>query len=209
MGIIPPDYRTYLVNCVRPLKSLDAPSVSSSYRTERENIKIWAETSQALWIHEGKPCIEVSEEEIAASATILGMPLSSSDWSPNGIGPFGLALSSEKAGCITTMRIVYGRRDLHYTNAMGSGYSTLFAKHLACNCLPFAECSQEASVETIPITRAFLHKIKSGSAIADLPIGNAVSNAATRYLTNLPSSEDNNYYKAFCPPQVLSQPGTI
>ncbi|GFG16039.1 hypothetical protein IFM5058_07757 [Aspergillus udagawae] len=137
------------------------------------------------------------------------MPLSSSDWSPKGIGPFGLALSSEKAGCITTMRIVYGRRDLHYTNAMGSGYSTLFAKHIACNCLPFAECSQQASVETIPITRAFLHKIKSGSAIADLPIGDAVSNAATRYLTNLPSSEGNNYYKGFCPPQVLSQPGTI
>ncbi|GFF55757.1 hypothetical protein IFM46972_10343 [Aspergillus udagawae] len=80
---------------------------------------------------------------------------------------------------------------------------------MACNCLPSAKSSQQASVETIPITRAFLHKIKSGSAIADLPIGDAVSNAATRYLSNLPSSEGDNYYKGFCPPQVLSQPGTI
>ncbi|KAF7167270.1 hypothetical protein CNMCM5623_000632 [Aspergillus felis] len=136
------------------------------------------------------------------------MALSSSDWLPNGIGPFGLALSSEKAGCIAAMRTVYGRRDLHY-NAMGSGYSTLFAKHIACNCLPFAECSQQAQVETIPITRVFLHKIKSGSAIADMSIHGPVSNAATRYLDNLPSSKDNDYYRGFCPPQVLSQPGTI
>jgi hypothetical protein len=195
-------HQPLLVKSVKDLKKPD----HSLHLDKRTQIlkKPWNMELQRLWIREQKPCIEVSAEDIAALSFILGIKLHCKDYLPGGIGAFGIALSSEKVDCITMLRLVYHRRN-PFRKAMGSGYSTLFAKHLACGCLPFAQYHDKLETQTIPIDEEVLLQIKSGKSIADRKNPGSRWTEAMNYLHRLPSSTSNNFYSGIWPEDDFGQ----
>lgn len=183
-----------LVSCIRELKIVgqarpELPAVLTDDRT-----KCWNKLNQDLWIHAGCPCVEVSEQEIAAFAICLGMPIQVPvpGYMPNGVGAFGTCLSSDKIDCVSSIRLIYGHRSYRHQPSMGSGYTTLFAKHLACSCLPFAQTSKWKQVETIAIDKIILEALKRGETIVDVPVNHW--SLGMSYLDRLPSAATNSYY---------------
>ncbi|PKK44899.1 hypothetical protein CI102_11874 [Trichoderma harzianum] len=151
--------------------------------------EIRANEFEPVRIHAGKPCIEVSEEEISALSIGLGLELEETEhFLPHGIGAFGTLLSSEADDCWTKLKLTYHRRQLTQLIA-GGGYSMLFAKHMACGCLPFAFRGDE--VQTIFITEDVLACLREGSSIHDNP-PKPIPNET--YIHRLPGHLKINYY---------------
>jgi len=118
----------YLANCVRPMKV-------------RVPLPAFQEKVAKVWIYDKKPCIDTSISEATALSLVLGMRLKDHhDGRVTGYGAFGMSLSCQHFG-------PFGRLHLAYSSdfgdilekPMGSGYSTLFAKHLACGALPLEQ----------------------------------------------------------------------
>lgn len=167
----------------------------------RQHEEPWSDSFQSLRIHGGRPCIEVSEEEIAALALALGMELRSGkkrdgNFLPHGIGAFGTIMSSEKDDCLAKLKLTYHRRSMTEVKA-GSGYSILFAKHMAYGCLPFAFDGVGNEVQTIAITKDVLECLKTGGkAIYDFHASPGIQPGipSTTQLGRLPHSATINYY---------------
>jgi len=146
-----------MVYCVRDIsdKSLSPPSIrfltsmtisrlenmaESAYRYFQgaQNNQI---TTRPLWLVDNKPCIETSREELAGLALIMGVNLvKSSDDSVSGTGPFGIHLNAAKSKDNVMnwqLHLTHQYRQPDHEASKGSGYSTLFAKHMACDSLPF------------------------------------------------------------------------
>jgi hypothetical protein len=116
-----------LVCCVLPLelptskqdKTLDLPDI------------------RPLWIIDRKPCIEMSREELAGLALALGISLiKHKDESMSGTGPFGVHLNLVRDVTHWRLRLTHQHRQMDHEEQLGSGYSILFAKCIACGCLP-------------------------------------------------------------------------
>jgi hypothetical protein len=91
-----------------------------------------------LWIVNSIPCIETSREELAGLALVMGINLvKGNEDSVSGIGPFGMHLNAKCNFLDWGLRLTYQHRQPDHEASKGSGYSTLFAKHMACNSLPF------------------------------------------------------------------------
>ncbi|EPS26533.1 hypothetical protein PDE_01470 [Penicillium oxalicum 114-2] len=179
-----------LVSSVRPLKYLPRPSKKANgNRSKAVTCPDSPKDIQPLWIDCNIPCIEVSEEEIAALALILGISLTCPHFLVQGIGAFNVAMNSRLSGCLTKYRLVYSGGPDPRSNAKGSGYSTLFAKHLACGCLPFA--CDDSDVHTIAIDNVICQSIKKGKPILDKK---SKWTTAMYYLDKLPASRGNNFY---------------
>lgn len=159
-----------------------------------------------IWIHNGNPAIEVSEEELAALTLFLGIEIKddrpSSQFLPHGKGGFDLCLTSNKFKAVSVLRLI------HHANRGsingGNNYSTLFAKHMACGCLPFTRDSRKGKVHTLAITETVVGLLEAGKPICDLYQGENKStcgwdwtNRWIQYLDSMPSSEEANNYFAF------------
>ena len=91
---------------------------------------------------EQKPCIEVSREELAGLALALGMRLTMHTTGTidtiKGRGPFGVSVAGQFTDSQWRLHVSHEhRREDRPTK--GSGYSILFAKHIACGSLPFMQ----------------------------------------------------------------------
>jgi hypothetical protein len=65
----------YLQNCTRTLRPKTPWKSPENFDPILGHDKSWQQDLQQIWIREGKPCLEVSSEELAALAFVLGMPL--------------------------------------------------------------------------------------------------------------------------------------
>lgn len=76
------------------------------------------------WSIDQKPYVEISREELAALALVLGMQLKINDFtaSISGIGGFGTSLTASQAGGYWKVNLVHGSRTLSQRNNRGSGY---------------------------------------------------------------------------------------
>ncbi|KAJ5319955.1 hypothetical protein N7508_000238 [Penicillium antarcticum] len=179
-----------LVKSARPLKYLtDTRQNSQCCQHNHMQNPMFANCLQRLWIDEDKPCVEVSEEEMAALAFTLGINMKCPNYQPEGTGAFNIAMSSRVSGCLTKFRLVYSGGWDPGSKACGSGYSTLYAKHLACGCLPFA--MNDAHVQTIAIDDGLYQSIKRGRPIVD---AKSQWTFAMYYLNRLPRSRGINFY---------------
>ena len=170
-------------------------SPPEKYRQEQ----LWEWTFQRIWIHDNKPCIEVSEDELGALAIVMGIPLrcSEKDCLPSGPSAFSPCLTSTNDGCLTRLKVAYGRLRSSTPN-VGSGYSILFAMYMSCNCLPFAhelvppvalnamKYNFEA-FHAVHVTAEVLSLIKGGNTIWTSNRGARFSTASSKYLARLPS----------------------
>jgi hypothetical protein len=119
-----------LVKCLLPLEKSRPTQQTKCETLDLPDIR-------SLWLVEGKPCIEMSREELAALALALGVPLTKhADGSISGTGPFGTHLSLVRHINHWRLRITHQHRQFDHEAQYGSGYSTVFAKHMACSCIP-------------------------------------------------------------------------
>ncbi|KAM0348434.1 hypothetical protein ACHAP4_010949 [Fusarium culmorum] len=158
----------------------------------------------SIWNYQGSPAVRVSEEEIAALGFILGIEIKSHDktWEPQGRGGFGTCLTSNKLDGLTVLRLIQhaDRPDIINTRG-GSRYSILFAKHLACGCIPFSRAKgPDYIIQTLAITSNVCDIIRRGSDLCDKCDDEKNSNFRwtdrhIKYLNNMPAhGESKNFY---------------
>jgi len=131
-----------MVCCVLPLETI---------RSEAESTSVLADLTlpdlRSLWIVNAKPCIEVSREELAGLALALGIRLSKqTNGSFSGFGPFGThirVVRDVNHWQEWRLRLSHQQRQLGREPLNGSGYSTLFAKYIAGDCLPLVMVKSE------------------------------------------------------------------
>jgi hypothetical protein len=116
----------HLWNCVRHL--------------DRKEPKSEVEDTDKVWIYNKKPCVETSNYDLTALSLMLGMRLRDGrDRSTKiGYGASGMSMISQHAHGFGQLHFAYSSdfEDV-VEKPMGSGYSMLFAKHIACGGLPF------------------------------------------------------------------------
>jgi hypothetical protein len=172
-----------LIRCVRPLdKAMDAPKPEHPRREKRKGLIHLA----SAWMLRGIPCVQTSREELAALALTLGIPLKINDYTQNvsGVGPFGTGFDMIQDNGIWRLELIHGSRLPRHTASRSSGYSVLFAKHLAFGSLPFAE--NKHWVRSVYISPAVLRAIKNGQAIKD---GKSFGGRPLQILRSLPAAK--------------------
>lgn len=119
-----------LVSCVLPFQKPGSEAQPAIEKLELPDIR-------TLWLVDGKPCIEMSREELAGLALSLGIPLiKRQDGSISGTGPFGTHINLVRHVTHWRLRLTHQHRQFDHEAQYGSGYATLYAKHAACDCLP-------------------------------------------------------------------------
>ncbi|KAF4624599.1 hypothetical protein G7Y89_g13571 [Cudoniella acicularis] len=178
-------YNKKLVSCVKPLdKTKDVPMVNYSTRKITKGLTRLADA----WVLHGSPCLQTSREEIAALALILGIPLQINDFTQNisGVGPFGTGFDilQDNGRGVWRLELIHGSRIPRHAASCGSGYSILFAKHLAFGSLPFAE--NKHWVQSIYISPEILIAVRKGYAIKD---GKSFGGRPLQILKSLPAAK--------------------
>ncbi|KAH6617483.1 hypothetical protein F5144DRAFT_541638 [Chaetomium tenue] len=114
-----------------------------------------------------KACISVTREELAALIIIMGvaLPKLESYRYVSGVGGFGLSVDINHADAAWSVNIVQGSRLARHAPSMGSGYTTLMAKHLACGSVPFAKA--QSWILSVYLTDEVLDALKAGSHVID------------------------------------------
>jgi hypothetical protein len=187
------DHRPILVRSHRSLSG-------RNLRVAAAKRQAWWNKTKDIWIHAGHPSLEISKEELVAMSFIIGIQLNihNSEFLPNGYGPYGMTITSDKVNRVSTFSIMHGHRVKK--PALGSGYSTLYAKHMACGCLPFAQRDTESGpqTDTIPITDAIIEHLKKGGSLSDQNPDERLS-ASSILLCRLPGSTDTNFFQKRIP----------
>jgi hypothetical protein len=144
-------------------------------------------TSMAsAWMLKGKPCIETSREELFALSLILGIPLKVNDFTQNigGIGPFGTGLDVVQDNGVWKLELHHGSRLPRHASSCGSGYTSLFAKHLAFGSLPFADSTHW--IQSVYVNDIILDALKEGRSIKD---GKSFGGHPLQMLKRLPGAK--------------------
>ncbi|CCX07329.1 Similar to predicted protein [Chaetomium globosum CBS 148.51]; acc. no. XP_001226427 [Pyronema omphalodes CBS 100304] len=142
--------------------------------------------TRACWILDGKPCIELCREELAALALALGMKLRVNDFTGivSGFGAFSTSLGIQRSGGYWKASLVHGSRIPSQRNSQGSGYTILMAKHIACGCIPFTDTG--VWIRTIYVTQNVLRAITRGYHVMDC---SDYGGPSLEYLRRLPSAQ--------------------
>ncbi|KAJ4369684.1 hypothetical protein N0V83_005446 [Neocucurbitaria cava] len=127
----------------------------------------WMKDGQIVEFRDGKMSLRITSPELAALSLILGSPLDDSAESkstPSRRGAFGISISTtpiDSGRYEVTLR--QHKRSIPQQHARGSGFSTLYAKHLAVGSLPFAQSRD--TVDSILITNDTLEAIQAGASL--------------------------------------------
>ncbi|KAK5659976.1 hypothetical protein OQA88_13441 [Cercophora sp. LCS_1] len=134
---------------------------------------------------------------------VLGIEIESSRKTclPQGRGGFGVCLTSNKFKATSVLRLVHRADHPSLANTRGgSKHSILFAKHIACGCIPFSRNNEDNEVQTLSVTKQVCDIIRQGGQICDGCDyeGNSGFSWAGRqiqYLNGMPAFGDTpNYY---------------
>lgn len=171
------------------------------------------QNSNSVWMMKRRPCLEISREELAALALILGTPLLVNDYTQNirGVGPFGIGLDVIQDNGVWKLELTHGPRIARHAPSRGSGYSVLFAKHLAFGSLPFADSSYW--VRSVYVNKDVLKTIKEERCIKD---GKSFGGRPLQILRSLPGAKqidafyhDGDPVKAEDPEEEMKLVGSI
>ena len=185
-----------LVSCMRPLDYIGNSDVRDTDDPLQGPDSIWVSDMQDIWIHNSKPCIKVSKEELAALAVSLGIVLEWHDTTRtefHGVGAFGISLNGRHDGQVFSLQLKKAGVARTRDPTMGSGYSVLFAKHMACGFLPFAQTTEWT--RTIRVTATILEALRRGDDIAD-PKVRPEKSTSLSFLLGLPRRKPVDVYDA-------------
>lgn len=147
--------------------------------------------SEYIWMRSGKPSIEISREELLALSLTLGITLQINDYTQNvrGLGPFGTGLNVVQDNGEWKLEVVHGARLTRHKASRGSGYTSLFAKHIAFGSLPFADTTDW--IRSVYVNDGILKAIKRGDSIVD---GSSFGGRPLQILRRLPGSKQIDAY---------------
>jgi hypothetical protein len=184
-----------LVNCCRPLEPIDTDApLKGSVTAEEKSAELHHRglgNTRPTWILDRKPCIETTREELIALALIMGSSIKIHSYteSLNGVGAFGLSLYAIPDRGSWTLGLTQGSRIPRQVPTMGSGYTTLMAKHLACGSVPFAQNS--GWIKSIYVKKPVLDAILEGRNIKDI---SAYGGPTLELLRMLPGEKEVDAY---------------
>ncbi|KAF2688892.1 hypothetical protein K458DRAFT_440370 [Lentithecium fluviatile CBS 122367] len=161
---------------------------------------LWAQNLQHALYFEGRPGVSVNARELATLSVILASPIGlarrqdkekTERHSTLGRGAHGISIS----GAATEdgryhISLTQHRRSISQLPAQGSGYSILFAKHLASGSLPFSRDTK--TVDSIMITKETLEALRSGTTV-QLQMTTPQTPAST-FLADLPHAKTPTFH---------------
>jgi hypothetical protein len=168
---------------------------------------------QMSWMKEGRVAesrnggigVAVSPAELVTLSIVLASPLSidgKSGFAHSEKGAFDLCICQAVAGDGKyQISLRQHKRSTSHMPTCGSGFSTLFAKHIATGCLPYSQ--DKTVIQSILITNQTLRTVQAGSPIY-LQKPNAKSRQS-RLLASLPSSRDINFQATGSSTEPLSE----
>jgi hypothetical protein len=187
-----PVSRSDLVSCILPLVpyiSLQGGRLVPTKNKYPSCFLIFKEI-RPLWILEGKPCIETSREELAGLALVLGITFKLNNHSSSmcGTGPFGIHFEGERNKLQWRLRLDHQNRQPDHGRTTGHGYLTLFAKHMACECLPFGRTQETRRVLSVYIDKDTWNSIRNNRKVFLKRICVPVPEPL-KYLSRLPAAD--------------------
>ncbi|KAF7549235.1 hypothetical protein G7Z17_g6513 [Cylindrodendrum hubeiense] len=160
---------------------------------------------KATWLVGKKPCIPVTREEFVALSLMMGMPITKShDGHYSGIGAYGLSIDLAHTEAIWKLSLVKGSRIPRHAPSMGSGYTSLMAKHLACGSIPFAESADW--IRSVYVTDEVLTAVKNGLCIMDT---RAYGGPSLEFLRRLPGDKAVDAYYGLAKEHENHETGSI
>jgi len=202
--ITTPSSTSTTVVSLTPAPTKPAPCPISPTRNTNRGLSRLTST----WIVRDKVCIGVTREELAALCLIMGVSFPrhrpANALYLSGAGAFGLSLDISHADAAWSISMIQGCRLQRHLPSMGSGYTTLMAKHLACGSIPFAQTAYW--VRSVYITDEVLNAIKTGGNIVHR---RAYGGDSLEFLRRLPGDKDIDAFYGTLPPAAISNPGAI
>jgi hypothetical protein len=156
----------------------------------------WMKDGQIVESRHGRFSIKITAAELTALSVILGSPLTMDD-KKNLVGSQKGAFNISLLATATEnekyeVDLQRHKQSTSHMPAQGSGFSPLFAKHLAAGSLPYGQ--DKKSVRSVLITFDTLRAVETGS---QLQLQDCSSKTPQyRYLTSLPSSRGLNLQTA-------------
>ena len=135
--------------------------------TDTTQQRAWVRDGRTAEYHNGQMATRITPAELAALSLMLASPVLrapsniEANTTPNEKGAFSITIWStptQDGGNQISMR--QHKRSILQLPSSGSGYSPLFAKHLACGALPFLQDTK--STNSILITDGVLESVKLG-----------------------------------------------
>lgn len=192
LGNDSPDFKPPLFSCVRRLDTSisgnnDLEETSTLYKPKPKGLT----NLNSAWMMKRGPCLEASREELAALALILGTQLVVNDYTQNirGVGPFGIGLDVIQDNEVWKLELTHGSRIARHAPSRGSGYSILFAKHLAFGSLPFAD--SRYWIRSVYVNAEVLKTIRKGRCVKD---GKSFGGHPLQILRSLPGAKQIDAY---------------
>lgn len=151
--------------------------------------RAWMKDGRPAEYHDGRMGVRLTAAELATLSVLLGCPVmtSSTDAASTGNGVFGVTIWST---AIDDGRYQISLRQHEHSISQipstGSGYSPLFAKHLACGSLPFSQ--ETKSIGSILITDDALEAVLLGVPLTMRK--RSQQTAQAKFLAILPSSRE-------------------
>ncbi|KAH8595919.1 hypothetical protein B0O99DRAFT_686434 [Bisporella sp. PMI_857] len=196
-----------LVSCVRKLPQVTTTPSGTAPTSNFTSLGIehGLTKRKAVIVSGKKPSISVSREEFVALALMTGMRVerSAHGLHYSGIGPFGLTSDLIHTDANWMLSLIKGTRIPRHAPSMGSGYTFLMAKHLACGTIPFME--SPSWVKCVYMTDSVLNGVKSGRCIID---ERSYGGRSLEFLRRLPAEKAVDAYYGL-KDNVQDTPGAI
>ncbi|KAF2640594.1 hypothetical protein P280DRAFT_399744 [Massarina eburnea CBS 473.64] len=162
--------------------------------------RLWTRELQNARYVDGRTAITVSAKELATLSIILGSPVElgkdgekSEKQLASGGGAYGISISGTKADDGNyKISLTQHKRKTSQLPALGSGYSTLHAKHFACGSLPYS--LDTTTVNTLLITNETLQNLRTGTHSQLPTTPTPTPTAQSTFLASLPHSRSPTFH---------------
>jgi hypothetical protein len=151
----------------------------------------WMKAGQMAEYHDGKLGIKVTPAELAALSVVLGSQVATGVDAPPHKGAFGISISvtpAEDGQHHVVLR--QHKRKVSQMPTNGSGFSPLFAMHIASGSLPFSQDNK--TVDSMLITNETFEAVQSGASVGWQRC--TQQTPQSKFLTALPTSRKLNLY---------------
>ncbi|KAH9214573.1 hypothetical protein DL95DRAFT_503071 [Leptodontidium sp. 2 PMI_412] len=159
----------------------------------------WRGDFRQLWIQDGRPCLQVSRNELAALALALGILMRWDNENKRqrliGNGAFGISISADPMTKSEQwqLHINHGGRDPDQDPSKGSGFLIPCAIFMACKALPFAQ--SDGYTHAIQLTSTLCDRLQNGDCIKDISYLGEESSVLN--LRRMPSGTRPYYYRGY------------
>ncbi|KAF1844845.1 uncharacterized protein K460DRAFT_354716 [Cucurbitaria berberidis CBS 394.84] len=154
----------------------------------------WMKDGHTAKYFDGRMSVRITSAELSALSVILGNPLiadAQKNPVPSRKGAFGISISTtptDDGKYQVTLR--QHKRSIPQQHARGSGFSLLYAKHLAAGSLPYSQ--DREGISSIFVTNETFEAIQTGASLHEK--SSTTKSPQSIFLTSLPSSRKLRFH---------------